>query len=140
MFETLFSYRAVHRRHEQAPLASERAVYLEGLASKGLARSTVLQRAVYCLRIAEELENWPQNHLFSEADVEKLASTWAASRVNSGQASSPKWPPMWKPISQHPIRSGRGVAVVRGKPPARHLVIHGRQGQELAESNPDPHP
>ena len=92
MFETQFSYRAVRRRHEQAPLASERAVYLEGLASKGLARSTVLQRAVYCLRSAEELENWPQKHLFSEADVEKLASTWAASRVNSGQASSPKWP------------------------------------------------
>ncbi len=43
MFETLFSYPAVLRRHRDGPLAAERAAYLEGLATQGTARGTLLR-------------------------------------------------------------------------------------------------
>jgi hypothetical protein len=33
MFETLFSYPAILKRHREGPLATERAAYLEGLAA-----------------------------------------------------------------------------------------------------------
>ena len=49
MFDTLFRYPAVLRRHRDGPFATERAAYLAGLAARGHAPGTVLKCARYCL-------------------------------------------------------------------------------------------
>lgn len=92
MFETLYSYAAVLRRHRTAPLAAERAAYLQGLAAGGAARETVLGRARYCLWVAQELQRWPPEHRFQLADLEALAATWAAGQVARGRAATVRWP------------------------------------------------
>lgn len=92
MFETLFTYAGVLRRHQEASFADQRRIYLSGLAAQGLARGTLLRRARYCLCVAIELERWPRDWLFSEDEVDQIAEEWAAQRVASGRASSQKWP------------------------------------------------
>lgn len=92
MFETLFTYPQVLRRHQEGPLAAERAAYLSDLAAQGMARGTILRRASYCLCVAVELSQWPPDHCFDEHDVERLADAWATQRSVSGRASSPQWP------------------------------------------------
>ncbi len=92
MFETLFTYPGVLRRHQEGPLATERAAYLSELAAQGMARATILRRSSYCLCIAVELERWPPDRCFNEAEVEQLAEKWATQRPAIGRASSPRWP------------------------------------------------
>ena len=92
MFETLFSYPTVRRRHREGPLAAERASYLEDLAAGGAAHATLQQRASTCLRIARELERWPRDHCFSGTEVEALCASWAEQTVKAGLAVGPKWP------------------------------------------------
>jgi hypothetical protein len=43
MFEKIFSFPAVLRRHREGPLAAERLEYLKYLHNRGLALSTVTQ-------------------------------------------------------------------------------------------------
>lgn len=92
MFKTLFSYPAVLRRHQSGPLAAERAAYLEGLATQGTARGTLLRRASYCLCVAREVEHRPADRLFDRGEIERFASTWAAKRTADGRAAGPRWP------------------------------------------------
>jgi len=92
MFETLFTYPRVLRRHQEGPLAAERAAYLSELAGQGMARGTILRRSSYCLCVAVELERWPPDRCFDEDEVKALAEEWAAQRPASGRASSPRWP------------------------------------------------
>jgi len=92
MFQTLFSSRAVLRRHCEGPLFAERAAYLKELAAQGIARGTLLRRASYCLCVAGELQKWPLDYCFDEEEVSSLASAWAAKRVAAGRASDTKWP------------------------------------------------
>jgi len=58
MFETLFTYPRVLRRHQEGPLAAERDAYLRELAAQGTARGTILRRSSYCLCVANELHLW----------------------------------------------------------------------------------
>ena len=92
MFETLFSYPAVLRRHRDGPLAAERAAYLGALVAQGMARETVLCRAAYCLCVAVELERWPAERLFDVHEVDQIADEWAARHLSIGRASSLRWP------------------------------------------------
>jgi len=92
MFENLFTYPAVLKRHREGPLARERATYLEELATQGMARETLLWRARYSLCVARKLEGWPADHRFSESDIGELATAWAATRVAQGRAKEPRWP------------------------------------------------
>ena len=92
MFETLFKYRGVIRRHREGPLAVERARYLRELVAQGMAQETILRRARYCLCVAVELQRWPPTHCFHEDEVETLAANWALERFACGRASSPRWP------------------------------------------------
>jgi site-specific recombinase XerD len=92
MFEKLFTYAAVLKRHREGPLARERATYLERLASQGMARETLLWRARYSLCVARGLEGWPIEHRFVESDIDKLATAWATTHVAQGMARGPKWP------------------------------------------------
>lgn len=92
MFDLLFKYPGVLRRHRVGPLAAERATYLSNLAAQGVARGTILRRSSYCLCIAIELQSWPADRCFDVAEVEQLAEAWATRRPTIGRASSPRWP------------------------------------------------
>lgn len=92
MFERFFTYPAVLKRHREGPLARERATYLEGLATQGMAHGTLLWRARYSLCVGRELEGWPADHRFADSDVGELATAWAAKRVAQGRAKGPRWP------------------------------------------------
>ena len=78
MFETLFTYPAVLRRHKEGPLAVERARYLTGLAAKSVPRTTLLMKASYCRRVAVELQRWPSDRCFDKNEVEEMASGYSA--------------------------------------------------------------
>ena len=69
MFETLFSYPRVLRRHREGPLAEERAAYLTELTARCVAPATLIKKARCCLRVAVELERWPADHCFDVAEV-----------------------------------------------------------------------
>lgn len=92
MFETLFTYPAVLKRHRDGPLAHERAHYLEGLAAQGMAHETLLWRARYALCVAREIAGWPVDHLFAESDIGEIALTWATKRATQGRAKGRRWP------------------------------------------------
>jgi site-specific recombinase XerD len=92
MFETLFSRPDAIARHHNGPLAVERTAYLTQLAAQGTPRTTLRIRAHYCLRIARELEHWPQDHQFTLTDINTMAVAWATQRTTSGQAGSAENP------------------------------------------------
>lgn len=92
MFETLFSRSAAIQRHRTGPYADERVAYLKQLAAQGTPRATMRIRAHYCLSMARELGNWPQDHLFSQAEIDRIAAAWAAESVASGRAATPTNP------------------------------------------------
>ena len=52
MFDQLFRYPGVVRRHRDGPLAHERATYLASLAARGIAAETLLKYARFCLAVA----------------------------------------------------------------------------------------
>ena len=92
MFDTLFSYSAVRRRHEGGPLAAERAGCLRALATRGAARNTLFRWARYTLCVAREVERWPPDHCFAAEEIAAMASDWAAGRTAAGRAKSRRWP------------------------------------------------
>jgi len=92
MFEVLFTYPGVVRRHREGPLSTERTTYLSELGAQGLAQGTILRRARYALCVALELQHWPPTYRFDEDEVEALARSWAAKRFACGRASGPRWP------------------------------------------------
>ena len=92
MFEQLFTYPGVLKRHCEGPLAQERRMYLAALAAQGMARETLLWRARYSLCVAREIEPWPAAHRFTENEIEKLASMWASKRVEQRRAQATRWP------------------------------------------------
>ena len=92
MFEKIFSFPAVLRRHREGPFASERLEYLKYLNDRGLTLGTVLLHARYCLCIAREIQRWPRDHCFNAAELKAIAASWAAQRVAQGRAAAPRWP------------------------------------------------
>jgi site-specific recombinase XerD len=95
MFDSLFTYPGVVKRHKEGPLAAERAAYLEALAARGTARSTLVRRAVFCLCVAQSLDklDWASDgQLLSAAEIDELACAWAAQQVLNGRAAAPRWP------------------------------------------------
>src|SRR5215467_4810169 len=92
MFEEIFSYPTALRRHREGPLSSERREYLQYLRDRGAAAGTVVRQARYCLSIAQEIQPWPREHCFKAAELEAIASSWAARRVAAGRAATPRWP------------------------------------------------
>lgn len=91
IFETLYSYPRVLRRHREGPLAAERAAFVEALAARGLTRETQLRQCRYCLCVAREVQRRPPDRLFDRSDVSKMADDWAARRVAAGRAATPRW-------------------------------------------------
>jgi len=121
MFEEIFSYPAVLRRHREGPLASERREYLQYLSDRGVASGTLLRQARYCLCIARELQRWPREHFFNAADLETIAAAWAAGRVAQRRATAPRWPQeqFHSVACSFLERLGR-LAHKQGPPPSRY--------------------
>ena len=71
MFDQLFRYPGVVRRHRDGPLADERATYLSSLATRGAPPGTLLKYARYCLAIAHVVQATP--HERSWAPTTSLA-------------------------------------------------------------------
>lgn len=92
MFDTLFRYPAVLRRHRDGPLATERAAYLARLSAQGSAPGTLLKCARYCLAVAHALQATPHGQPFTTSDIDVLAHAWAAGRVEGRHAAAPQWP------------------------------------------------
>ena len=95
MFESLFVYPAVLRRHQEGPLAAERVAYLEGHVARGVAHATLLRRATYGLAVAEALARTPRaatTARWTPTEVDALAAAWARRQVTAGRAASPQRP------------------------------------------------
>jgi integrase/recombinase XerD len=92
MFDQLFRYPAVLRRHRDGPLAHERATFLTSLAIQGSATGTLLKCARYCLAIAHVLQARPPDHVFTTSEIDVLARAWAVDRVQHRRAVGPRWP------------------------------------------------
>ena len=92
MYEALFSRPVAIQRHRDGPLAAARVAYLESLAAQGTPRTTMRIRADYCLQISKELEEWPGDHRFTQAEIGTMAGAWAAESVARGRAAHPQNP------------------------------------------------
>src|SRR6516164_7043081 len=92
MFDQLFRYPAVLRRHRNGPFAQERATYLTSLAIQGSPTGTILKCARYCLAIAQVLRTRPADHSFTTSEIDGMARKWAAGRVQHRRAAAPCWP------------------------------------------------
>jgi len=92
MFDQLFRYPGVVRRHRDGPLAHERTTYLASLATRGSAPGTLLKCARYCLAVAHVVQPTPRDRSFTTSEVDLLASQWAAGRVQHRRAATPHWP------------------------------------------------
>jgi integrase/recombinase XerD len=95
MFESLFVYSAVVKRHLEGPLRAERIAYLEGLVGRGVAHATLVGRADYCLAVAEALGRAPRAETtaqWSAVEVDALATAWAQRQVTKGRAAGQRWP------------------------------------------------
>ena len=121
MFETIFSYPAVLRRHREGPLASKRLEYLQYLHDRGAALGTVLREARYCLCMAREIERWPREHCFYAADLEAIAASWATRRVAQGRAADPRWPKeQFYAVARNFLQQLGRLAHDPEPPPGRH--------------------
>jgi site-specific recombinase XerD len=92
MFEQLFRYPGVVRRHRDGPLAHERATYLASLGIRGIAPETLLKYARYCLAVAHVVHPRPRDRSFTTSEIDVLARKWAAGRVQHRRAAAPRWP------------------------------------------------
>ncbi len=92
MFEKLFSYPAVLRRHRTGPFAAEREAFIDMLNAKGMAQGTLLRTARYCRCLSDGINSWPAEQCFDAGQIETLIALWATNQVVSGRASAPKWP------------------------------------------------
>jgi integrase/recombinase XerD len=123
MFDQLFQYPGVVRRHRDGPLASERVTYLTSLATRGIAPETLLKYARYCLAIAYALEAMPHDRSFTASEIDVLARTWAEDRVERRRAAAPRWPQEhFRAIATEFLKS-----VGRWTPPPRTIRPYARE-------------
>ncbi len=89
MFELLFSRPFAVKRHQDAPLAAERAAYLKKLVDQGSPLSVVRQAAFVCRWVAQRTRNWPPNRAICEEDLRMLAASWARRRATNRRRAVP---------------------------------------------------
>lgn len=87
MFQRIFQRETVIRRHRAAPLARSRHRYLEHLAERGLAPSTLQVVANYLLGAARF---WPAEATgaIARSQIETMAARWVAERPGHRTAKS----------------------------------------------------
>ena len=97
MFETLFTYPRVLRRHREGPLAEERAAYLSELAVQCVAPATLIKQARCCLRVAVSSlghVSLETTNRYAEVDLEmkaKALQTCAGDGLASAYGCTPRW-------------------------------------------------
>jgi site-specific recombinase XerD len=127
MFDQLFRYPAVVRRHGDGPFAQERATYLAGLARRGSPTETLLKYARYCLAIAHVVHATPPDRSFTTSEVDDLARQWAATRVDDRRATAPRWPHLaFRAIATEFLKS-----LGRWTPPARPACPYAREVEDF---------
>jgi len=90
MFETLFTYWKVRHRHQQAPLAAERAAYLTHRAKLGSPRSTLQRWASELLVVCRKLK-LARRATFSPLQIRRTARQWAQQQQRRGRAQRRQW-------------------------------------------------
>ncbi len=142
MFEALFSRPSALKRHRSSPLTEERATFLEALADRGAAASSVRRSAFYCRWVAERIRTWPPGHLFGEADLATLADSWARRRSVRRRRA------VLRPSPKESFRSaargflaslGRLAPPAEAEPPAyeqqvQEFLVHQKNERALAEN------
>ena len=103
IFETLYSYSGVLRRHCQGPLAAERAAFIEALAARGLTRETQLRQCRYCLCVAREVQRRPPGRLFDQGRCARHGRELGSAARCSGSRRDP--PPLGSgPVPRHGVQ------------------------------------
>lgn len=89
MFELLFSRPCAVKRHQDAPLAAERAAYLKKLVDQGSPLSVVRRAAFVCRWLAQRIKSWPRNRALCDDDLKTLAISWARRRATNRRRAVP---------------------------------------------------
>ncbi len=89
MFELLFSRPSAVKRHQDAPLAAERAAYLTKLIDQGSPLSVVRRAAFVCRWVAQRIRSWPPDRAICEEDLKMVAVSWARRRATNRRRAVP---------------------------------------------------
>ncbi len=93
MFEKLFKYPAVLRRHKDAPFLEERERYLLHRTNEGCAQATLIRISRELFWIARYfVGDEKTSRAITPEDIQKAANKWAKKQCSSGRAKDQKWP------------------------------------------------
>ena len=104
MFETLFTYRGVQRRHQQGRAADARERFLSHCADQGMARTTLRRIARELLVIGDRIEV-TAGQTIALPDIEAFAVRWAREQQHRHRARQSRWS---REFSCKPPRVGFG--------------------------------
>ena len=90
MFEQLFKQPCALLRHQNAPLAAERASFLAKRAKNGAAPSTLVKLARELFVIVQELD-LANNEMITPLAIEVAAERWARQQKHRHRAQSERW-------------------------------------------------
>lgn len=90
MFETLFTYRGVQRRHQQGRAADARERFLSHCADQGVARTTLQRIARELLVIADRIDIRP-GQAIALPEIEAVAARWARQQQRRHRARQSRW-------------------------------------------------
>jgi integrase/recombinase XerD len=90
VFETLFTYRGVQRRHQQGRAADARERYLSHCADQGMARTTLLRIAQELLVIADRIDI-TAGQAIALPEIEAFAARWAREQKRRRRARQSRW-------------------------------------------------
>lgn len=90
MFEILFTYRAVQRRHQEGRAADERERFLSHCADQGMARTT-LQRIAQQLLVIVDRIDVTDGQTIGLPEIEALAARWAREQQRRHRAQGSRW-------------------------------------------------
>jgi site-specific recombinase XerD len=90
LFETLFSYQGVQKRHQQGSAANARERFLSHCAEQGMARTTLQRIARELLVIADRIDV-TAGQTIGLPDIEAAAARWARQQQRRQRARQARW-------------------------------------------------
>lgn len=90
MFETLFTYRGVQRRHQNGRAANARERFLSHCAAQGMAHTTLQRIARELLVIANRIDVTAAQTI-GLSDIEAFAARWAREQKRRHRAQQSRW-------------------------------------------------
>ena len=91
MFKQLFKQPCALLRHQNAPLAAERASFLAKRSKNGAAPSTLVKLARELFVIVQELD-LANNEMITPLAIDVAAERWAQQQKRRRRAQSERWP------------------------------------------------